>query len=99
LVEAFQHKASNVVFHVGAVLYLGGPAIIVYQIVHWLRFGDWFPIPVRLGFIFTGVATPEMGWVGAQKILEYFLDAPASISVFAVGNLLCAVGVTLQQDS
>ena len=79
----------------GAGSFLGGAGVLAYQIIDWLKTGEWFPVPVWKIFELMGSDLsfiPEIEWRGLQKILLWLLDLPLSIAL-PVSGILLALGV------
>ena len=60
------------------------PGIWAYQVYHWLRWGEWQSISTADWLVWTGARTPTFAWDGVQKLSDWLLSAPLSITVFVV---------------
>lgn len=76
----------------GGMIFLSGPGIWVYQIFHWLRYGNWYAIPAttvipidRFAHLFY--------WVGIQKIILWFSDLPLAIYCIVFGIWIGGAGL------
>ena len=77
----------------GSLVLLAGFLIWLAQFVYWLKAGIW--IPVDLWRIWTEVGAGQISlpsWRGVQKILDWILDLPASLSLMIAGLLLQVIG-------
>lgn len=63
---------AAVFYWFACALLLSGVGIIVYQCVHWLRFGDWPHIPLYI--VFGMPPLLELGW--SRQLLAW-VQAPA----------------------
>jgi hypothetical protein len=62
---------------------LSTPAIWAYQMIfHWLRWGEWLPISVAVGLHWLGFGTPQFVWTGVQKVSDFVMTWPLSITLF-----------------
>ena len=78
---------------IGGMIFIGGFMILLAQFVYWLKAGIW--IPVDLWRILTEVGAGQISlpsWRGVQKILDWILDLPASLSLMIAGLLLQVIG-------
>jgi hypothetical protein len=68
------------------------PGIWAYQIIYWLRSGDWFPISIADGLHWIGIREPRFAWMGVQKISDFVMDLPLSIMIFfAILGIMFAI--------
>jgi hypothetical protein len=77
-----------------AIAFLGGfmtgLGILGWQVIHWLKHGDWYTIPT------SRVVGPIWikDWVGAQMVVDYVLGSPLAITgpifLFFVGWVLAS---------
>ena len=67
---------------IGLLSMLITPGIWAYQIIYWLRSGDWFPISLADGLHGIGLGVPRFAWVGVQKISDFVMELPLSIMIF-----------------
>jgi hypothetical protein len=70
-------------------------SILVYQFYHWLRNGEWLPLPLYkplqyLGVSFVGIL--DLEWQEIQKIIFWILEQPLAgvigVSSLAIGWLM-----------
>lgn len=75
---------------VGVAIFLSGPAVVVYQAFHWLKYAVWEPITVQsvTGWRWHWADT---GWVGLNVIVDWLvnfvIDLPVSVVLLIVGGL------------
>lgn len=79
---SFSDNVLAYVLLVWAAPVIIGPAILVGQAVTWLRTGYWNPVPISAAFDYFDIPSPHTTWVGAQKVLDFMLDLPLSITSF-----------------
>jgi len=57
-----------------------GPAIFAWQCFMWLKYGYWHPVPVTAAFQNLGIPYPTTEWAGVQKMIDWVLDLPLSLT-------------------
>jgi hypothetical protein len=70
------------------LIVLVGPAILVWQGFQWLKDGYWTALPLSKAVVYFGWPLPQVNWKGLQKIIDSFLDLPASVVVFVLTFVL-----------
>ncbi|WP_018880187.1 hypothetical protein [Thioalkalivibrio sp. ALE9] len=59
--------------------------VLAFQVWHWLREGEWLPLPFRNALEFIGLDPPEPlqieGWAGLSRVLEWAISLPMSVMV------------------
>jgi hypothetical protein len=61
-----------------------GPGIVVWQIYTWLQTAKWRPVPVSDALTLFEIPHPRFDWLGLQKIADWVLDLPLSVTAFLV---------------
>lgn len=64
--------------------FLGAIGIFGYQILFWLKYGAWQPIPVSVAWQAVGLPLPTVSWTGVQKIIDWMFDLTASLGGIVV---------------
>lgn len=73
----FGESAGDIFFAwVLAIPIFIGPGIFLFQVVGWLKSGQWPPVPLSRAFDYFGVDQPKTTWIGAQKAIDFILDLP-----------------------
>jgi hypothetical protein len=72
---------------------LVGPGIVVWQIYAWLQTAKWRPVPVSNALIFFGIPQPHFDWLGLQKIADWALDLPLSVTAVVMWMVVIVFGV------
>ena len=83
-----------IVMFVGIGAFCLGLAIAGYQIIGWLHYGHWDVILVRDAGI---IPHPQLQWIGAQKLIEWFLEMSLALALCGAGSLLFLLGLTLME--
>ena len=60
--------------------------IIAWQIINQLRFGQWVPVTTAEGLGYLGIPIPRGDGAGAQRVIDWLLAAPLSLSALVVGG-------------
>jgi len=83
---------GNIIIALGL---LGTISILGYQFFHWLKNGEWLPLPFYkllqyLGFSFEGIL--DLPWQGLQKAIFWILEQPLAgiigVTSLAIGWLM-----------
>ena len=74
-------------FWIGSILsILGGViiavAIVSWQIIQWLKYGFWPPLPLQTAFNYMELPLPVTSWIGANHLIQGVLQWPLSLSLF-----------------
>lgn len=77
---------GSAVAYAGALAILGGGCLPIYQIVVWLKTGDWKPFPLQALWEYRPALVSD--WIGVQKIAEWTADWPLSITAIGAGLAL-----------
>src|SRR5687767_4346025 len=67
------------------IFLLGAACIVGFQCLYWLRFGEWFPLPIGAVWLWLGFSYPTVEWVGVQKLINLAMSVPLSVFVVALG--------------
>lgn len=88
---------------VGALGFFAAVLLLGYQAFHWLKEGQWTPIPIssvlgKLNIDYYSLI--NIPWVGAQKIIVWLIDLPLSLGIIIFGSLLGAlIGLLVHEFS
>ncbi|HTJ65029.1 MAG TPA: hypothetical protein VL899_14590 [Alphaproteobacteria bacterium] len=69
--------------------FLSAVGIFGYQILFWLKYGIWHPVPLSVVWQAAGLPLPTVSWSGVQKIFNWMFDLTASLG--GIGVALIAV--------
>jgi hypothetical protein len=75
-----------------------GPGIVVWQIYTWLQTAKWRLVPVSDALIFFGIPQPRFDWLGLQKIADWVLDLPLSVTAFVVWMAIIVFGIAFVEE-
>jgi hypothetical protein len=93
-VESIAGVISLVIW--GGLLF--GPGVLCWQILQWLKNGQWSPVPVSKALDYVELPYPDLEWQGVQKILDNLLDLPLSVVSFILAvSVFAAVAAAIDQ--
>jgi hypothetical protein len=73
---------------IGGGLLLSALLILGYQVIAWLRFGEWWTLngSMVVSAINRG-HSPKFSWVGVEQIVNLLLGLPLALHAFVLGSL------------
>ena len=81
---------------VSIALFLSAMAVIVYDIIYWLKYASWAATTLVDVYRFCGIPEPYfVGWSGAQEVWIFLRDAPLSILLLVIWFLFTGVAGSL----
>ena len=89
-----QELLGQIIGLIGGLSILGGLLILGWQIVTWLKRGEWIEMPVYLLFDWAGIDLTKVyspsDWIGLSAVLQWLLDLPMSLGIPAatVGGII-----------
>ena len=93
-----------IIFYLGIGLMTTGFCILIYQIFHWLKFGNWLELPLAyVLYIFpknfvSWVVEPNK-WMGLNKIVQWILfEISIPMASFFLGVAIMIYGESLNVD-
>ena len=79
----FADNVLGYVIAIGLSAMLVTPGIWAYQIMYWLKYGEWQPISVADGLHWVGLGEPRFTSLqGVQKISDFVMTLPLSLALF-----------------
>lgn len=63
-------------------------ASIIYQVVAWQQTGHWPDFSVGGSLRFIGIAVPDFGWSGWDRVLAAFFGLPIAMCLLAIGLVI-----------
>jgi hypothetical protein len=75
-----------------------GPGIILWQLYTWLQTAKWRPVPVSDALKLFEIPYPRFGWLGLQKIADWFLDLPLSVTAFALWMIVIVFSIAFVEE-
>src|SRR5262245_34620645 len=64
-----------------------------YQVMFWLKYGDWLPLDLLRFWNWIGDWVPYSSWVGIDRIIFWFLEIPLTISLILLGFVCILLGI------
>lgn len=75
----------------GALGFMVGAGVLLYQGYLWLKTGQWESMPFHLALTHIGFdyydVTPD-SWLGLQKLVHWFFNLPLSLMAVILGYLI-----------
>ena len=75
-----------------------GPAIFVWQVYKWLQTAQWIPVTLETARNYFGFHHLHFAWLGFQQIIDYFLEAPLSITATAIWLLVIVLTIAIVEE-
>jgi hypothetical protein len=70
-----------------------------FQCFLWLRYGEWVPIPLVVGWEMVGFHRPVFEWVGIQIIVDWWLNkVPLTVALGGISAIFAAGMGWIGQD-
>ncbi|MGC1357295.1 MAG: hypothetical protein WA851_16185 [Xanthobacteraceae bacterium] len=94
-------------FWIGSILsILGGViiavAIVSWQIIQWLKYGLWPPLPLQAASNYVELPLPVTSWIGANHLIQRILQLPLSLSLFValtiVAMFFMKIATTIEKN-
>lgn len=79
----------------GVGLFVAGIAVFGYQVLFWLRYGDWTYIDVGSAWRWIGLQTPPVRAVGLERVFSWIFAAPFAGASAIVGGVLIWLGLAV----
>jgi hypothetical protein len=87
---------GSMIMGLGSLVLLAGFLIWLAQFVYWLKAGIWSPVDLwRIWTELGQISLPH--WRGVEKILDWILDLPASLTLMILGLLMQVIGQATMQ--
>src|SRR5262249_13381240 len=64
-----------------------------YQVMFWLKYGDWLPLDLLRFWYRIGDWTPYSSWIGINRIIFWCLEIPLAISLTLLGLSCILLGI------